>query len=80
MPQITVANGPDDESLVGVIPGPSTSQEMVVVSDPSDDWAETFTDEGLSVRTVDQGRVTSFTCDSVAPSTTVIEACPVPVT
>jgi hypothetical protein len=53
---------------------------MVAPSDPSEDSAETFTDEGLSVRTVDQGRVTSFTCDSVAPSTTVIEAWPVPVT
>ena len=80
MPQLTVANGPDDESLTGVIPGPSISHEMVDVSDPSEDWTETFTDEGLSTRTVDQGRVTSFTCDSLSPSTTVSEACPVPVT
>jgi hypothetical protein len=80
VPQLTVANGPDDESLTGLIPGPSISHEMVDVSDPSDDWTDTFTDEGLSTRTVDQGNGTSFTCDSLAPSTTVSEACPVPVT
>jgi hypothetical protein len=80
VPQLTVANGPDDESLTGVIPGPSISHEMVDVSDPSDDWTDTFTDGGLSTKTVDQGRATSFTCDSLAPSTTVSEACPVPVT
>ena len=80
VPQLTVANGPDDESPTGLIPGPSISHEMVDVSDPSDDWTDTFTDEGLSTRTVDQGRVTSFTCDPLSPSTTVSEACPVPVT